>query len=189
MALLRKPRSDSKLEALTEAQKADLESWLLGNMSYENAVALAKKEFGVQTSVAALHGFWQSFVAPRRIARRQRAAQMSDQMVEEIAKNPAQWDDTLKDGLKEAVCNLLASPKPDTEAIFFLMQCVAKTNDQEIKKQQIELSDRRLKLLEAKMREANSKLQELRDPSKADDSKSRQAILDEVDRIMGVKKK
>ena len=135
----RKPLSTSTLDGLTDPQKLKLEKWLLGNMSYMQAAAVCEKEFGIRTSESAVGRFWQSFVAPRRFARRQRSAQLANQMVEEIALNPGQWDEPLKDALKETACNMLNQEQPDTEQVFFIMQCIAKAKDQELKETDIRL--------------------------------------------------
>jgi hypothetical protein len=45
---------------------------------------------------------------------------------------------------------------------------------------------RRIAILETKMDQASTKLQELRDPKTADDPAARQLILDRVDELMGI---
>jgi hypothetical protein len=139
MSLKRKPRSNSKLESLLPKQKDQLEQWLLGNMGYGQAVALVEKQFNLVTSETAIGRFWESYVSPRRLVRRQRSAQLADQMVEEIAQRPGQWDQALKDALKETAFNLLQSPNPSTEDVMFIMGCVAKSKDQELKETDIRL--------------------------------------------------
>ncbi len=59
----------------------------------------------------------------------------------------------------------------------------------EVEKAKTEATLRRLKMLEEREAKVSSKLQELRDPKKADDPATRQAILDVVDEAMGIKKK
>lgn len=49
-------------------------------------------------------------------------------------------------------------------------------------------AERKIAALEAQALEASEKLNQLRDPAKAQDPKMRQLILDEVDRAMGIKK-
>lgn len=49
-------------------------------------------------------------------------------------------------------------------------------------------AERKILALEAQALEASEKLNQLRDPAKAQDPKMRQLILDEVDRAMGIKK-
>jgi hypothetical protein len=58
--------------------------------------------------------------------------------------------------------------------------------DQSQKK--LEQAERKIAALEAQAIAASKKLNELRDPAKAEDPKMRQLILDEVDRAMGIKK-
>lgn len=52
----------------------------------------------------------------------------------------------------------------------------------------IDLQKRKIEALEAQASAASAKLEELRDPSKAEDPEMRQRILDEVDVAMGIKK-
>jgi hypothetical protein len=56
------------------------------------------------------------------------------------------------------------------------------------KDEEIELQKRKIEALEAQATAAAVKLQELRDPAKAEDPAVRAKILDEVDRAMGLKK-
>ena len=56
------------------------------------------------------------------------------------------------------------------------------------KQEQLDMQRRRVEALEAQAAAASEKLNELRDPGKADDPAMRQRILDEVDRAMGIKK-
>lgn len=146
MSLKRKPRSNFKLESLLPEEKAKLEKWLLGNMSYESAAALVLKEFKVSTSATAIGRFWQSYVSPRRLVRRQRSAQLANEMVEEIASKPGQWDEPLKDALKETAFNLLQQPNPSTEDVMFIMGCVAKAKDQELKESDLRLKREKFEL-------------------------------------------
>ena len=146
-SLKRKRRSDSQLDrALSGPQKAELEKWLIANMGYEEAAALVAKEFKVATSASAVGRFWQSYVAPRRLVRRARSAQMANDMVEEIASKPGQWDEPLKDALKETAFNLLQQPNPSTEDVMFIMGCVAKAKDQELKESDLKLKREKFEL-------------------------------------------
>jgi hypothetical protein len=52
----------------------------------------------------------------------------------------------------------------------------------------LDQAERKIAALEAQAIAASKKLNELRDPAKAEDPKMRQLILDEVDRAMGIKK-
>lgn len=151
MSLKRKPRSNSKLESLSPAQKDQLEGWLLGNMGYGQALALCKKEFGIETSETAIGRFWQSYVSPRRLVRRQRSAQLADQMVAEIAAKPGQWDEPLKDALKETAFNFLNQKNADPKDLMFLLGCVAKVKDQELKETDIQLRRDKFEMDAAKL--------------------------------------
>lgn len=102
----------------------------------------------------------------------------------------------------ENLFNLAASPEVSDKTLL-------KMRDQEIKlaelehdkikigqaekkleqaQELIDLQKRKIEALEAQATAAAAKIQELRDPAKADDPEMRQRILDEVDRAMGIKK-
>ncbi len=61
----KKPRGDSKLDALTPEQKVQLAEWLtVENLIYSKARARVLQEFGVSTTVSALSSFYSRFAAP-----------------------------------------------------------------------------------------------------------------------------
>jgi hypothetical protein len=57
--MMRKPRDDSKWKALTPGQHARLEGWLFEeNIGYARVAALARQEFGVETSLAGVARYY-----------------------------------------------------------------------------------------------------------------------------------
>jgi len=52
----------------------------------------------------------------------------------------------------------------------------------------LQQAEKKLSIAEGKLKAVAEKLDELRDPAKADDKEMRQRIMDEVDRAMGIKK-
>ena len=66
---IRKPRGDSKLDALTPDQREQLCSWLtVENLTYAKAQAQLKQRFGISTTRSALCSFFASVAAPWKYA-------------------------------------------------------------------------------------------------------------------------
>ncbi|HWY74225.1 MAG TPA: hypothetical protein VN281_01340 [Verrucomicrobiae bacterium] len=69
---MRKVREDSKWHALTAAQRARLEGWLFAeNIGYARVVALARQEFGLETSVPGVARYYRRRVNERREMRQE----------------------------------------------------------------------------------------------------------------------
>jgi hypothetical protein len=114
---VKKPRSDCKLAGLTDEQREALAQWLLSGMGYETARVRVRSEFGIQTSVAALSGFWNSEVAPRVLMRRTRAAQAADVLVDQASVDNPKIDAALRSTLKQRAFEILIDPSSDPGAI------------------------------------------------------------------------
>ncbi|MDZ4289423.1 MAG: hypothetical protein U0984_15775 [Prosthecobacter sp.] len=142
-------------------------------MRYEDLLEQLEK-WNISSSLGSLHRFWESQRSPWTIARAKVLAAQAYDMA------PADLDDAQRRALRERVFSLSVSPNVSEKALL-------KMRDQEIKIAMLAQNDRRIGILEGKMKEASDKLQELRDPVKADDAAMRQRILDEVDRAMGIK--
>lgn len=73
----KKPRSNSKLDALTGEQRELLVQWLVDeNKSYDEVRELVVQQFGVETNNGALSRFYARVAAPRRWAESLEAAEV-----------------------------------------------------------------------------------------------------------------
>jgi hypothetical protein len=129
---LRKPRSDSKLDALDLDQQQMLCEWLLTpGLSYERIKEMVFKEFNVSTTASSLSSFYSSYVAAYLIQRRAQAVGVAKELGAEVEKTPGQFSKATIDALEqkafEFAQNPMVNPK-DVKAIFSL---VLKARDQE----------------------------------------------------------
>jgi len=161
MSTSRKPRPGLETQ-LSEAQQNLLCDWIR-TLSYEKIVALAEKEFGIKTTTAAISRFWDSTYTPLALARRARAVSTSAALAAEIKRKPGQWDRSVVDSIKETTFSILQTPGVDPGDVAKLTSLFLQTRNLEIKKEQLALQRRRVRLLEkqvtaAKEIVANEKL-------------------------------
>lgn len=147
----RKPRSDSKLDALSEEQQAQLAEWLaVENLSYAAAKEKVREEFGVSTSVAALQSFYSRFAAPWKYARSKEAA---DSFAELMAGN---YDEATIKAAKQLAFDSLSSPTPDLKAAKTLLKIVGDSAKLKISQDKLTLDGRKVALLEKKAAQADA---------------------------------
>ena len=81
----RKPRADSVLKTLPQDKQDELFAHLRST-SYEAALPIVRKSFGVATSAGALSAFFAWYPLSRRL---EQAKSFADQLKDSLAKNPA----------------------------------------------------------------------------------------------------
>ncbi len=155
---MKKPRSDSKLLNLPEEQYSQLVDWLLSGMPYHKVKALLEKEFRVQTSMAALSGFWDVAVSSELIARRQHAVTTADEIAEEAKKKPGQFDVATLDAIRQKALAISLDPRASGGEVKALFMLLLRARDQELKNKDIEIKLRRLELLERNAAQAKDVL-------------------------------
>lgn len=141
---MRKPRSDSKLDALPREQREKLAEWY--GLRDDPPLALKKirdllaSEFGVATSVSSLSDFYPKIAADVLLARREQAVTTADELAKAASETPGQFDEASIDLLKQRTFELLvkqcASPK-DVKALFGL---VLQSRAQELEQKQLQLA-------------------------------------------------
>ena len=122
---MRKTRSDAKLLNLPEEQQAQLAEWLLDGMPYHIAKIKAQADFGVSVGLAAFSGFYQEVCVPQLLVRRTRARETADQIGEDLASRPGNFDAATVDAIKQKAFELAISPQSnpkDVKALFVLLQ-------------------------------------------------------------------
>jgi hypothetical protein len=138
MSVLRKPRSDSKLAALPEDQRQALVNWLLACNPYRVVKQRLAAEYGVTTSDAALSAFWEENCSAAMITRRERAVSLADDMADEAAKRPGQFDAATIDALKQKAFELAVNPQADPRDVKSLFMLVLKAADQDMERRKFE---------------------------------------------------
>lgn len=140
-----KPRSDSKLLNLPEAQMAQLSDWLMSGLPQAKVKLLVKSEFGVDTSAAALTRFYSEVCSAALLARRRRAVSTSEEVAEDAAKSPGQFDAATIDRLKQMAFEMTLSPQPDARNVKNLFGLVLKARDQDLEARRVALLEQKLK--------------------------------------------
>jgi len=161
MPTFRKPRADSRLGLLDEEDKLRLLEWFVTpGMSLErirDQVAKPEEDggLGIETSRAALSNFWSANSAEYLINRRRQARDLAAGLAEEAAKSPAQFEAATIDAIAQQAFTMAQQPgvaPADVKAMFSL---VLKVRDQDVRKKELELADRRVALLERKAEQAD----------------------------------
>jgi hypothetical protein len=137
--IMKKVRSDSKLDALPEARKIELRDGLLGGWRYEDARAWLAGECGVSSSLAAISGFYRRECAPVIRERRQVAA-LKAEVLGDMA-GETDWDLASIESLKQMAFEVMASPAVDIKKTEKIFRLLLKRKDQEIAERQLRLRE------------------------------------------------
>lgn len=159
---MKKPRSDSKLDALDVDQQRQLCEWLLTpGLSYERVKKLVFEEFQTSTSTRSLSAFYQSYVAAYLIQRRAQAVGVAQELGEDLKKTPGQFSAVTIAALEQKAFELANNPMVDPGAVHSVFTLLLKARDQELKGKDIEIKLRRLELLEQNSVKAKEKLTQI----------------------------
>ncbi len=165
MSTIKKPRSDSKLDALDQDQQRQLCEWLLTpGLSYEKVKTLVLEEFNTSTTASALSSFYQSYVGAYVLERRRLAVGLAKEVGEELKRAPGEFSQATIDALEQKAFELIQNPMVDPREVKAIFTLVLKSRDQSLKEKDIEIKLRRLESLEAKEQrteEAKSQLTSL----------------------------
>ncbi|PTX95759.1 hypothetical protein [Opitutus sp. ER46] len=141
----KKPRGDSKLDALTPEQQELLAEWLtIENVTYAEARTRVQDQFGVSTTASALQSFYSRFAAPWKYARAHGEAENFASLME------GKFDAASIKRAKQLAFEALTSPQPDLKTARALFKLIGDSAKTTIAKERLALDDRKVKLLEAK---------------------------------------
>lgn len=147
----RKPRSDSKLDSLSEEQHAQLAEWLtVENVSYAEAKKRCAEQFGITTSLAALQSFYSRFAAPWKFARSREQADTIAELME------GKFDAASIQRARQLAFESMVGPRPDLDAAKALMKIVGDSAKLALAQEKVSLEARKVKLLELKAAQADS---------------------------------
>jgi len=147
-----KPKSP--LDSLPNGGSAALRDGLLGDWTYEAALAWLESECGTKSSLAALSAFFKRNCAPVIRERRQLAALKAEAIGGEAGLTD--WDAASIERLRQMVFEFMANPKADLEATERMFRLLLKSRDQEVDRRKLALLEtkaKRLDALEAKAKE------------------------------------
>jgi hypothetical protein len=139
----RKPRSDSTLQRLPEAQREAIVEWLGGeNRSYRETVKRVEERFGVVVSVAAVQRFYARCVVPWRAARAGEAAGAL------CAAKAGKIGEATERQLRVLAFEALVAREPDVRVAATLLKLVDNAARTELLRQKVSLEERRVAVLE-----------------------------------------
>ena len=193
-----KPRSDSVLLNLPQAQQDQIADWLLDGVEtdegrdtgYKTIAQQIYLDLGVKTSPSALVGFYQRVCAGRRL---HRASAASENFIAEAEGRGLHFAEASKLAAKQKFFELMASDSVDPRELSTFAEIVAGFERSDIKRRELELKTqdmgiklRRLEMLEASQERARAELAKLRDPKSELTETDRAAIVAKVDSILGI---
>jgi hypothetical protein len=164
---MKKPRSDSKLDALPPEQQEQLAEWLtIENVSYAEARKRVRQRFGVSTSAAALQGFYSRFAAPWKYLRAKGEADQFAALME------GHFDEASIKRAKQLAFEAMTAPRPDLKAAKALLKIVGDSAKVEIARQKLTLDSRKVAVLEAKAKLADQAKDIAGDANLSDEEKA-----------------
>jgi hypothetical protein len=151
---MKKPRSDSKLDAMPGNRVMELRDKLLLGDSYEVCLAWLSMECGVDSSLAALSSFYKRHCWPVVRERRQVSVIKAEAFGDAMAKDPVNWDDKIIDRTKQLIFEFLSTDGKNPEEAAGLLDSIIKARKQDFTEQiqtrKQETEERKVALLEAK---------------------------------------
>ena len=141
----KKPRSDSKLDALPQERRLELRDGLLAGWKYAEALAWLERECGVTSSLASLSAFYSRHCKPVIKERRQLLALKAEAIMD--GADASQFDVAAVHRLKEMAFELMLTEDAEPEVVERIMRLVLKSQSQDH-------DARRLKILEKKAKAA-----------------------------------
>lgn len=154
----KKPRSDSKLDAMPESRVLELRDMLLAGKSYRECQDWLLLECGVSVSPSVLTSFYKRHCAPVLRERRQLAA-VKAEVIGDMADR-TDWDTASIESLKQMVFEFMTTPGVDPREVERMFSLLMRRKDQE-------LAERTLKLKEEAAAEAKAKLLALTNTAKS----------------------
>lgn len=180
-----KARSDSLWARCTAEQREELLVFLLeAGGGFRDALAMLEK-WGVRASLGSLSNFVSRNSMDWRL---RRAAELA---AEAGGKLPPAWEKSKRVAMAQKEFELAFRDLSLKEYVALerleLDKRSARTRASQ-EERKLAIAERRVKLLEDNQARAGAELAKLRDPATANSDSEREAILDEVDRIMGLKR-
>lgn len=124
----KKPRSDSKLDAMPESRVLELRDMLMASKAYKDIHAWLFAECGVTVDSSALTRFYKRHCAPLVRDKRRLAVLKSEALGNAMAKDPAAWDGAIIDQVKQHVFEFLELETPKPEDLMLVVDAVTKAN-------------------------------------------------------------
>jgi len=156
----RKTRSDSKLDSMPESRVLELRDMLLANAKHQDVLAWLAVDCGVIVSGSALSTFYKRHCWPVVRDRRLAAVAKSEALGEAMDRDPANWDKSITESVKQRLFEWILADKDDPEALSKLLDSITKARKQDFhekaKVKDQELAERKVSLEERKVAQADA---------------------------------
>lgn len=159
----RKPRSDSKLDAMPESRVLELRDMLMAGASHRNVLDWLAVECGVSVSPSALTSFYRRHCSPLVRERRKFSVVKAEAFGDAMLKDPQAWDEKIIEKVKQRAFEFLepdgnADPKAMTKLLDSIVKARKQEFTEENQREKVQLEKRRLALMEEKAAEAKAKI-------------------------------
>ncbi len=149
----RKPRSDSKLDAMPESRVLELRDMMLAGKGHRECLDWLALECGVASVPSALTSFYKRHCSPVIRERRQFSVIKAEALGEAMAKDPVTWDDKIVERTKQLAFEFMSGDQIDPEAVKNLLDALTKANKQTLDREKFEEAKRKA-LMADKAKEA-----------------------------------
>lgn len=139
----KKPRSDSKLDAMPESRVLELRDLLLAGKRQRDVLDWLAQECGVSSSPAALTSFYKRHCTPVIRERRKFSVVKAEALGKAMSKDPVTWDDKIVERTKQLAFEFLSEDSPDPEAVKALLDALTKANKQALDREKFEEAKRK----------------------------------------------
>lgn len=155
----KKPRSDSKLDAMPGNRVMELRDKLLSGESYQDCLNWLDLECGVESSPASLSTFYKRHCWPIVRERRQVSVIKAEAFGDAMEQDPVNWDGAIVDRTKQKLFEFLSGDGASLEDAAEALKAITQARKQEftevIQTKRQETEERKLALLEAKAKQAD----------------------------------
>lgn len=139
----KKPRSDSKLDAMPESRVLELRDMMLAGKGHRECLDWLALECGVSVSPSALTTFYKRHCAPVIRERRQFSVIKAEALGDAMAKDPVTWDDKIVERTKQLAFEFMSGDQIDPEAVKALLDALTKANKQALDREKFEEAKRK----------------------------------------------
>lgn len=148
-----KPRSDSKLAALTPQQKAQLRTWLVDeNKGYAEVQKLLHDDFNVRVGITAIQRFYASDCFSLRSSE---AKEFAELVVQELKTSDQSFDTATLALVKQKAFERAYAKNGNIEELTQLAKIIGDSAKLDLKRKDQQLTERRIVILEQKAAQAD----------------------------------
>lgn len=139
----KKPRCDSKLDAMPESRVLALRDMMLAGKGHRELFDWLALECGVTCSPSALTAFYKRHCAPVVRERRQFSVMKAEALGEAMAADPVSWDEKIVERTKQLAFEFMSGDQIDPDAVKALLDALTKANKQSLDREKFEEAKRK----------------------------------------------